>query len=237
MKRTKKKRPEQNNGERFEGFSPAAIAFLRGLAKNNKREWFNPRKHVYEAELLAPLRALVADASEAMRKAKIPIGAQPTGSIFRIYRDIRFSPDKRPYKTNLGAYLPPSGKEHGPGGLYVHIQPKESFITIAFYQLDKPVLQRWRSAMAKDPKRFQTMLHALKRNGLEINTEHATLKRMPRGFEDQAPSPIADYFRMDSFTVSESLTDKDVSNRRLIDRMVALANKAKPLLDYGRSLK
>ena len=223
--------------ERFSGFSPEALAFLRGLAKNNDRKWFMPRKHIYENELLEPLRALVADATEAMRKAKIPLGAPPQRAIFRIYRDIRFSPDKRPYKTNLGAYLSPSGKPHVPGGLYVHIQPKESFITVAFHQLDKPDLLRWRNAMAKNPKRFQAMLSALERNGLKISDEHATLKRMPRGFESYANSPIAKYFRLDSFNAGEELSDKEVSSKRLIDRMVALAKRAKPLLDYGRSLE
>ena len=94
---------------RFSGFSAAGLKFLRGLAKNNDRAWFQPRKHIYEAELLEPLRALVADATRAMRAAKIPLAANPTGSTFRIYRDIRFSRDKLPYKANLGAYLSLSG--------------------------------------------------------------------------------------------------------------------------------
>src|SRR5215469_12457433 len=94
----------------FAGFSKAGMRFLADLAKHNDRSWFQPRKSIYEAELLEPLQALVADASEALRKAKIPIGATPTRSIFRIYRDIRFSRDKSPYKTNLGAYLSPTTK-------------------------------------------------------------------------------------------------------------------------------
>ena len=222
--------------QQFSGFSPAALKFLRDLAKNNDRKWFAPRKHIYEAELLEPLGALVADATEAMRRAKIPIAADPMRSTFRIYRDIRFSPDKRPYKTNLGAYLPPGGKHDEPGGLYIHIQPKNSFLAIAFYQLDKQLLLRWRTAMAKDPKTFQSMLRALERNGLKISDESESLKRMPRGFEAYADSPIAKYFRLGSFIVSERLSDKDVSSRRVIDRMVALAKKGRPLLAYGRGL-
>ena len=220
----------------FSGFSPAALAFLRDLAKHNERAWFVPRKPVYEKQLLEPLVALVADAVEAMRKAKIPLVADPRRSTFRIYRDIRFSRDKRPYKTNLGAYLSPKSGHDRPGGMYVHIQPKESFIGVVFYELDKPVLQRWREAMAKDPKRFQAMLRALARNGLKLSEGHESLKRMPRGFEAHAGSPIARYFRFGSFNVSEELSDKDVSSRRLIDKMVALAKRAKPLMEYGRSI-
>ena len=220
--------------QRFSGFSPAALKFLRDLAKNNDRAWFTPRKQFYETELLEPLQALVADATDALRKAKIPIAADPMRSTFRIYRDIRFSHDKRPYKTNLGAYLPAHGAHDEPGGLYIHIEPGQSFVAIAFYQLDKPVLLRWRTAMAKDPKGFQSMQRALHRNGLKLSDESESLKRMPRGFEAYADSPIAKYFRLGSFTVSERLSDKDVTGRHLIDRMVAIAKKAKPLLAYGR---
>jgi uncharacterized protein (TIGR02453 family) len=221
---------------RFSGFSPEALKFMRDLAKNNDRNWFVPRKHIYETELLAPLQAMVSDATDALRKAKIPIGADPTRSTFRIYRDIRFSADKRPYKTNLGAYLPSGGMRDKPGGLYIHIQPKESFAAIAFYELDKPVLHRWRTEMAKNPKRFQSMLQALERNGLKLSVEHEALKRMPRGFESNADSPIARYFRLGSFTVGEELSDKDVTSKKLIELVVRLAKKAKPLLDYGRSI-
>ncbi|HLJ84764.1 MAG TPA: TIGR02453 family protein [Candidatus Eremiobacteraceae bacterium] len=223
-------------GPKFTGFSPAAMKFLRELAKNNERDWFVPRKHIYETELLAPLQALVSDVTDSLRRARIPIGADPTRSTFRIYRDVRFSPDKRPYKTNLGAYLPSDGTRDKPGGLYIHIQPKQSFAAIAFYELDKPVLQRWRSEMARNPKRFQTMLQALERNGLKLSVEHEALKRMPRGFESCADSPIARYFRLGSFTVGEDLTDKEVTSRQLVARVIDLAKRAKPLLDYGRNL-
>jgi uncharacterized protein (TIGR02453 family) len=227
---------KRTSSARFAGFSPAALKFLRDLAKNNDRAWFTPRKQFYETELLEPLQALVADATDALRRAKISIGADPMRSTFRIYRDMRFSADKRPYKTNLGAYLPPGGSHDEPGGLYVHIEPGKSFMAIAFYQLDKTALLRWRSAMAKAPKRFQSTLKALERNGLKISDESESLKRMPRGFEALADSPIAKYFRLGSFTVSERLSDKDVTGRRLIDRMVAIAKKAKPLLSYGGGL-
>jgi uncharacterized protein (TIGR02453 family) len=220
----------------FAGFSPAALKFLRDLAKHNDRQWFTPRKSIYETELLEPLRALVADATEAFRKAKIPIGADPKHATFRIYRDIRFSPDKSPYKTNLGAYLSYDGSHDTPGGLYIHIQPKQSFMAVAFYQIDKQLLQRWREAMAADPARFEAMLRALERNGLHLNEQEDALKRMPRGFEAHAESPIAKYFRLPSFTVSETLSDDDVCSAGLVDRMVDLAKRAKPLLNYGWSV-
>jgi uncharacterized protein (TIGR02453 family) len=226
------------DAKHFTGFSKAGMRFLADLAKHNDRSWFQPRKQIYETELLEPLQALVADTSEALHKAKIPIGAVPTRSIFRIYRDIRFSRDKSPYKTNLGAYLAPTagGPHEAPGGIYIHIQPKHSFIAIAFYELDKDQLHRWRTAMAKDPKKFVAMLKALKRNRLEISEGHEALKRMPRGFEEHAESPIARYFRLGSFTTGEDISDADVGSKRLITRVVSLAKKAKPLLAYGAAI-
>lgn len=218
--------------DRFTGFSAEAMRFLRDLRKNNDRAWFQPRKAIYERELLEPLQLLTADLSTALRKAKIPIDADPRRAVFRIYRDVRFSPDKSPYKTNLGTYLPYKGIRGAPGGLYVHVTPKESFIATAFYQLDKDALLRWRTAMAAEPKRFEAALRALERNGVSIGQFEA-LKRMPRGFEDQRESMIAPYFRLGSFVVSEQLTDEDVMDKRLIDRAVALAKKSKPLLEYG----
>lgn len=218
--------------DRFTGFSPQALKFLRDLKKHNERAWFQPRKALYERELLEPLQLLTADLAAALRKAKVPIDADPRRSVFRIYRDVRFSLDKSPYKTNLGTYLPHKGIRGAPGGIYVHITPKESFIATAFYELDKPDLLRWRTAMAADPKRFASVLRALERNGVAIN-RHEALKRMPRGFEDQKENPIAPYFRLSSFIVSEQLTDEAVMDKRLVDRAVALAKNSKPLLEYG----
>lgn len=218
--------------DRFTGFSPQALKFLRDLKKHNDRAWFQPRKALYERELLEPLQLLTADLAAALRKAKVAIDADPRRAVFRIYRDVRFSLDKSPYKTNLGTYLPHKGTRGAPGGLYVHITPKESFIATAFYELDKPDLLRWRTAMAAEPKRFASVLRALERNGVSIN-RHEALKRMPRGFEDQKESPLAPYFRLSSFIVSEQLTDEAVMDKRLIERAVALAKASKPLLEYG----
>ena len=223
--------------DHFPGFSAAGIKFLRDLAKHNDRQWFAARKAIYQQELLEPLGALVSDATAALRAAKIPLGGDPQHSTFRIYRDVRFSADKSPFKTNLGAYLSSGGDHDEPGGLYIHIQPKKSFMAVAFYQLDRPQLSRWRTAMAKDPKRFQSMLSALERSGLKLSDTSESLKRMPRGFEAQADSPIAKYFRIGSFVVSEPLSDKDVSSRTIVNRIVALAKKSKPLLTYGWALR
>jgi len=203
------------------------------LERNNDRAWFAPRKELYARECLEPLRALTVALDAALRKARIPLETDPSRVGFRIYRDVRFSRDKRPYKTNLGTYLPYRGMRGAPGGLYVHVSPNASFVAAAFYQLDREPLQRWREAMAADPKRFQTVMRALERNGVAISKQEDALKRMPRGFEALAQSPLAPYFKLNSFMVSRELSDDDVMDKGLVAECVGLARQAKPLLEYG----
>lgn len=228
----KKSATSATEGE-FSGFSSQALRFLRDLKKNNDRAWFAPRKELYERELLAPLKALTLDLASALRKAKIPIDIDPRRVGFRIYRDVRFSPDKSPYKTNLGTYLPYRGRRDAPGGLYIHIAPKTSFVVAGFYQLDKDPLRIWREAMAAKPKAFQAVLRGLQKNGLHLSEPEEGLKRMPRGFEAHAESPIAPYFKCSSFMVSEELADEAVMVPQLVDTGVSLAKRAKLLLEYG----
>ena len=107
-------------GRTFEGFPAAGLRFLEELAAHNERAWFAPRKERYERDVLWPMRAFVSDASRALARAGIPIGGDAKRSIFRVYRDVRFSPDKRPYRTNAACYLSYDGGRATQGGLYLH---------------------------------------------------------------------------------------------------------------------
>src|SRR5579864_8248103 len=100
---------------RFSGFPASGLRFLEELTKCNERDFFKPRKERYERELLEPMRAFVAEATEALRRAKIGIGGDAKRSIFRVYRDVRFSADKSPYRTNVAAYLSYDGERDTPG--------------------------------------------------------------------------------------------------------------------------
>ena len=124
--------------ETFTGFRPEAIQFLADLAANNEREWFTPRKAEYERLLKAPLEALCRALDDAFRARGIPLEGDPTRSPFRIYRDVRFSKDKSPYKTNVAASFPWAegggsdgphgfGESGNPGG-YFHMAPGEVYI-------------------------------------------------------------------------------------------------------------
>lgn len=230
-------------GTSFEGFSPEALRLLRGVARNNDRAWFAPRKERFETELFAPMRALVHDASEALARAKIPIRGDEKKSVFRIYRDVRFAHDKSPYRTNAAAYLSYDGGRDTPGGIYIHIEPGKCFLSVAFYRIEKSMLERWRRTMASRPKAFARVLAALEKNSLPLQRpgddrdDGDALVRMPRGYDAAELGAIAPYFRLRSFCADRALTDAEIGSRALVDRIVTLAKDAKPLLDFGWSLE
>src|SRR5215831_9111018 len=131
-------RPTQWRGRRprmsgFLGFRPAAFAFFSELRDNNDPAWFKPRKSIYETEVLGPFRELIMAVGHALQEAGLPLVGDARHGIFRIYRDVRFSPDKRLYKTHAGAVLTRSGRKHDSGLLYLHVAPAESMVAAGFW--------------------------------------------------------------------------------------------------------
>jgi uncharacterized protein (TIGR02453 family) len=224
----------------FAGFEPAALRLLAQLAEHNDRAWFAPRKERFQRELIEPMASLVEAASAALARAKIPLGGDRKRSMFRIYRDVRFSADKSPYKTHVSAYLSYDGGRATPGGIYIHVAPGASFLSVAFYRIEHTMLRRWRERMAAQPAAFARVVRALASRGLEIEgpgTSPDALVRMPRGFETHAATELAPYFRLRSFCADRTLGDDDVRTPVLVDRIVGLARDAKPLLTYGWALE
>ena len=138
----------------FTGFRPEAIQFLADLAENNDRAWFQPRKAEFERLLKEPMESMIAALADAFAARGVPMLADPKRSPFRIYRDTRFSKDKSPYKTHLGATFPWAGgrggdavsaggghdeRAHGNGG-YFHFQPGEMYAGGGMWRMEKPKL-------------------------------------------------------------------------------------------------
>lgn len=108
----------------FQGFTDEGLAFLRGLAANNDRDWFAGHRETYDEQLKPGLAALIVATSEAMEARGVPLAGDPKSSQFRLHRDTRFSRDKRPYKTHVSATLTRDGKRMSPGMAYIHIEPE-----------------------------------------------------------------------------------------------------------------
>jgi len=218
--------------EGFAGFRPAAFAFFSELQDNNDPAWFKPRKALYEAELLAPFRELIAAVGEKLAQAGLPLVGDPRRGIFRIYRDVRFSPDKRLYKTHAGAVLTRSGGRRDPGVLYIHVAPGESMAAAGFWHPEPALLARLRRAILVDPKGFLAITGGLAAAGCPLSSDDK-LSRPPRGFEAAKGTPVAEYVGWKSFTAHRMLSDAEMQSPALVDRIADFARTVLPLLEWG----
>jgi uncharacterized protein (TIGR02453 family) len=216
----------------FAGFPPAAFEFFDGLREHNDPAWFKPRKAVYEAEVVAPLRALVAAVGEALDRASLPLVGDPRRGIFRIYRDVRFSPDKRLYKTHAGAVLTRSGARREPGVLYIHVAPGESMAGAGFWHPRPDLLGKLRRAILADPDGFAAMAAQMEQAGHPLTADER-LSRPPRGFEAAKGTPAADYVCWKSFTAHRGFGNAEMQSPALVDRIVGFAGTVMPLLEWG----
>jgi uncharacterized protein (TIGR02453 family) len=218
--------------EGFAGFRPAAFAFFSELQDNNDPAWFKPRKALYEAEVLAPFRELIAAVGEKLAQAGLPLLGDPRRGIFRIYRDVRFSPDKRLYKTHAGAVLTRSGGRRDPGVLYIHVAPGESMAAAGFWHPEPALLARLRRAVLVDPEGFLAITGGLAAAGCPLSSDDK-LSRPPRGFEAAKGTPVAEYVGWKSFTAHRMLSDAEMQSPALVDRIADFARTVLPLLEWG----
>jgi uncharacterized protein (TIGR02453 family) len=216
----------------FTGFGPKALPFFEALKFHQNRDWFEENRGLYEADVLAPMVALIDDLTEAFANRKIPLRGDGKRSIFRLNRDVRFSKDKSPYKTHAGAVMTRSGSKKDNGLLYVHIDPTGCFTAAGFYMPEAPALAAVRKAILAHPNKAKALLARLEKSGLELGTSDQ-LTRTPRGFEALKGGPLDGMIRLKSFIVEERLPDKLVKSPKLAEKIVDFAERARPLLDFG----
>jgi len=216
----------------FPGFRPATFRFFEELREHNDPDWFKPRKAVYDTEVLAPFRHLVVAVAAALEEAGLPLTGDPQRAIFRIYRDVRFSRDKRLYKTHAGAVLTRSGNKRDPGLLYLHVEPGGSMVAAGFWHPEPLHLTRLRRAILDDPDGFLASSEPLAVSGHPIASD-ARLSRPPRGFEAANGGPVADYVCWKSFTAHALLRDGEMQSPALVERIVGFARLALPFLEWG----
>lgn len=219
----------------FPGFTDEALQFLRDLKENNDRTWFKARKQTFDDEVMGPAQCLVADFSRQASFEGLPLGGDPRRSIFRIYRDTRFSPDKRPYKNHIGLVFTRSGERGEPGVVYVHVEPGASFVGAGFWRPETSMMRHWRERMAEDPDQWFALVEAAASGGLPIQA-HDPLKRMPRGYEELADEELAPWLRGRGFTMTRAIPDDDLRQPGFTSLVLETARSALPLLEFGWAL-
>ena len=221
----------------FPGFSDEALQFLKDLKANNDRDWFKPRKSTYDDELRDPMRMLVADLSRRLPAEGVPLTGDARRAVFRIYRDIRFSKNKNPYKTNVAAALHRGGTKGAPGGLYIHVEPGNCFLSSGYWQMERTLLRRWRERLVAEPDAWLAIAERAETDGLELGSgPTSTLKRMPRGFSDYTDSPVAEALRWKGTTLTKPIPDEATQSPAFADQIVTFAKDSLPFLRWGWDL-
>lgn len=170
-------------------FRPEALKFLRDLAKHNDREWFQPRKEIFDAELKEPMLALVRKVTEAMIEFAPHHVRAAEKSLFRIYRDTRFSNDKSPYKTHIAAWWPRHGCEKTSGaGYYFHVEAKEVILAAGAWMPEKEQMQQIRYWLVEHHERFRKLLRGSALRKAFTEFEGNPLVRAPKGFDPEHPA-------------------------------------------------
>jgi uncharacterized protein (TIGR02453 family) len=211
----------------FPGFSPEALKFLRSLKRNNRREWFQPRKELFEAQLKVPMTQLVEAINAELLDFAPDHITDPKKAVYRIYRDTRFNADKTPYKTHLAAIFPHRslGKQSS-AGFYFHLTAEKVGIAAGSYMPGPDELRAFRAWLADHHKNFRTA--ARRPEKLLGKLQGSSVTRMPKGFD--AGHPAEDLIRMKQWLYWIELDAKLATSRRLLPELVKRFRAAAPVI-------
>ena len=208
----------------------STLQFLRNLEKNNNREWFNENKTLYQEaqqDVISFVEKLIeemADFDEEMGKL------EAKKSVFRIYRDTRFSKDKTPYKTNFGAGLG-MGKGNKISGYYLHIEPGKSFLAGGVYNPEPSVLKTIRQEISAFGDEFKAILEQDEfRNYFRGLSVEDKLKKVPQGFEKD--DKMAEYLKLKHFIVTHPISDEQLLSENAVKEFTKIFKAMKPLNDF-----
>jgi uncharacterized protein (TIGR02453 family) len=209
---------------------PEALRFLRNLGKHNDREWFQPRKAEFEALLREPMLAIVRRVTDAMLDFA-PNHVRPAEkSLFRIYRDTRFSSNKRPYKTHVAAWWSHQGLQKTSGaGFYFHISPKEVIVAAGAYMPEKEQLAAIRHWLLDHHQEFRKLLQSRKVRSTFVEFEGNPLTRPPKGFP--CDHPALDLVQCRQWGLAATLPAKAALDRKFADALIRYFRLATPIVD------
>jgi uncharacterized protein (TIGR02453 family) len=212
----------------FEGI----LKFLKNLAKNNNREWFDKNKPKYLTAKESFDEVVVKLLDEMVKFDGSLGGLDPKKLTFRIYRDVRFSKDKRPYKDNMGVAISPAGKGLGTPGYYLQIQPgNKSFIAVGLFQPEPEKLSKVRQEIDYSGDQLKKIFSEKKfKSNFKKFWDENTLKRIPKGYAED--HPYAEWLKLKSFIVTHEFTDKQVLDKKFMKHVVEVMKSSKPLIDF-----
>jgi uncharacterized protein (TIGR02453 family) len=206
----------------FPGFRPAAFRFLRALKRHNTRSWFERNRAVYEVEVREPMRALVEEMDVRLARFAPELTGDPRRSVFRIHRDVRFSSDKSPYKTNAACQFYHQDAGRGAGrdaegagaGLYFQLEDGACFVAGGIWMPARTSLGRIREAVAEAPEALDRLVRAAAfRHRFKALDQEAMLTRLPRGYAEGHPAER--WLRYKSFTATRMLSEQETLGPRL----------------------
>jgi len=212
-------------------FSRDALAFLRALKRNNRREWFKPRKEQYDALLQAPMIAIIERLATDLRTFAPDLVASPKTSLYRIYRDTRFSENKAPYKTHVAAVFPHRtlGKNQG-AALYFHVSTDDVWIGGGMYSPDTPTLQKERDHIAANTRRLRAIVDSPSFKRVLGRLQGEKLQRVPRGFDPDHEA--AEYLRFRQYLVVAERPASLATSPRFYGELVTVFKQAAPLVRF-----
>ncbi len=206
------------------------LEFLSALKANNNREWFENQRNTYEtvrSDLTAFTRELLAGIA-----IFDPEAAQndPRKCMFRINRDLRFSPDKSPYKTYMSVFMAPGGRKSGNAGYYLHLEPESSFIAAGVYAPSAEVLKAIGYEIHDDAEKFISIVQqpVFRKTFGQLLDEK--LKRPPRGFPPEFPH--IEWLKYKHYVVDHPLADHKTKDADLLHYIIAVFEKANPFVRY-----
>ena len=207
------------------------MRFLRALKKNNRREWFQPRKATYEEQVKAPMLELVRAVSLEMMQFAPEYVRDPASAIYRVYRDTRFSPDKTPYKTHTAAVFNRRGLDrHSGAGLYFSVSPEEIEVAGGVYMPSAGDLRAIRLHLLEHHEEFRKLVRARALRAALGEMQGERLTRVPKGFP--ADHPAADLVRYKQWLFGVTLDPALATSPRLLSEIVTRFRAMTPVVDF-----
>jgi uncharacterized protein (TIGR02453 family) len=214
--------------------SAKSFSLFAELEANNNKAWFDAHREAIHQAAVIPLTSVLEQASEKLASTRLPMRGD-SKTLFRIHRDIRFSQNKAPYKTQVSGLLTPDGsKSPDEGVAYLQLDQNGGHMSAGYYNLKPEVLARIRDRIVEHPEKLKAVLNLLRKANLELTTE-MSLTAMPKGYSQHANEWFAKYIKFKVFLVRTRLTKELWANGKIVPAFIDQTLKCASLIRFGQS--